>query len=281
MPTIREALQRLAEVLLPHSETAVLDAQTALAALLRKPRAWVLAHPEAPLPESVQPQLEAWLDRLRRGEPLPYVLGEWPFYGRTFIVTPAVLIPRPETETLVEAVLAQVPPKASARIVDVGTGSGCIAITLALERPHLHVWATDISAPALRVALANVRRHGVAHRVHLVQADLLTPLWGPWDVVVANLPYIPQGELPRLRVARWEPTLALNGGPDGLFWLRRLVDQAWPRLAPGGHIFLECAPNQAQLLRLWAQERFSAQGRILHDLAQRPRVVHLHKPKAS
>ncbi len=273
--TVREALQGLAQALSPHSETAPLDAQRALAHLLGRSPAWVLAHPEACLSSPQVAQLQDWLRRLQTGEPLPYVLGEWEFYGRPFYVTPAVLIPRPETETLVDAALRALSTRPSPRVVDVGTGSGCIALTLALERPGLTVWATDVSWDALQVARRNRARYGLQNRVHLVQASLLTPLVGPWDVVVANLPYIPSPDLTHLPVARWEPRRALDGGPDGTRWIRGLLVQLADRLQrPGGQAFLEIAPSQDSILREQVQRLLpGAAVEVLPDLAAMPRVL--------
>ncbi len=273
--TVREALQGLARALGPHSETAPLDAQRALAHLLGRSSAWVLAHPEARLSSPQVAQLQDWLRRLQAGEPLPYVLGEWEFYGRPFFVTPAVLIPRPETETLVDAALRVLSTRPSLRVVDVGTGSGCIALTLALERPGLTVWATDVSWDALQVARRNRARYGLQDRVPLVQASLLEPLAGPWDVVVANLPYIPSTALSHLRVARWEPRLALDGGPEGTRWLRTLLAQLSLRLQrPGGHVLLEIAPAQVTALREVVGHHLpEARVEVLSDLAGMPRVL--------
>ncbi len=273
--TVREALRHLAQALARHSETAPLDAQRALAHLIGQSPAWVLAHPQAHLSPHQEERWRDWLRRLEAGEPLPYVLGEWEFYGRPFFVSPAVLIPRPETEVLVEAVLHALKPHAAYRVVDVGTGSGCIALTLALERPGLHVWATDISWEALRVARQNRARYGLQNRVHLVQASLLTPLVGPWDVVVANLPYIPSPDLTHLPVARWEPRRALDGGPDGTRWIRGLLVQLADRLQrPGGQAFLEIAPSQDSILREQVQRLLpGAAVEVLPDLAAMPRVL--------
>ena len=271
---VHEALRLLYHALAPHSETAVLDAQTALAALTQRSRAALLAHPEAQLTPAEAERVRQWAVRLARGEPLPYVLGEWPFYGRPFYVAPAVLIPRPETETLVETVLETLPPQQALRVVDVGTGSGCIALTLALERPAWFVVGADVSWPALQVARRNRERYRLEARVPLVQADLLGPLAGPWDAVVANLPYVPDWMLPFLPVSRWEPYQALAGGPDGLTFLRRLLEQAASRLRAGGHVFLELSPEQAPQVRAWlAGHPAWCRVHVREDLSHRPRVV--------
>lgn len=277
--TLRQALQLLYQALVPFSDTPVLDAQVALAVLLNRPRAWVLAHLEDPFPEHLQPRLHQWVHRLRRGEPLPYLLGQWEFFGRSFYVSPAVLIPRPETETLVERALNLLSPNRSYRVVDVGTGTGCIALTLALERPCVQVWATDISWPALLVARRNRACYQVEDRVRLVQASLLTPFRGAWDLVVANLPYVPSRQVWTLPAAAFEPHQALDGGPDGLHWIRTLLTQLVRQLAPGGHALLEISPEQKAQLQVWLWQHFSGWEILWYrDLAGRWRVLHLRKP---
>lgn len=259
------------------SETSGLDAQLLLAALLGRSRAWVLTHPEFRLgPRKGKSFLEA-LARLADGEPLAYVLGWWEFFGRRFRLSPAVLVPRPETELLVELALQVV---RSARrpktVVDVGTGSGCVAVTLAAELPDLQVIATDISGRALEVAEDNARRHRVRRRVSLLQADLIGPLAGPLDLVLANLPYIPSDRLRHLAVSRHEPALALDGGPDGLAPLRQLLRDLGPRLDPHGIVFLEIGDEQGASAMMEARATFpQAVHRIVPDLAGRDRLLEI------
>ncbi|OGO27669.1 MAG: protein-(glutamine-N5) methyltransferase, release factor-specific [Chloroflexi bacterium RBG_16_52_11] len=224
----------------PLSDTARLDAQVLVAHVLEKPRPWVLAHLEVVVTPAEAHRLHGLLDRLAQGEPLPYLLGRWEFYGLEFLLTPAVLIPRPETELLVEHALAWLGSRpATLLAADVGTGSGCIAISLAVHTPWLKVIASDISLPALRVAQANAVRHQVARRVHCVQADLLPETDRAFDLVCANLPYIPFGKLEMLKVYRQEPSLALNGGFDGLSPIRRLLHNLDGRIAAGGLLLME------------------------------------------
>ena len=208
-------------------------------------------------------------------EPLPYVLGRWHFYGREFAVTPAVLIPRPETETLVEHALAWLRAHPDRRrVTDVGTGSGALAVTLAAEKPAVRVTATDISPAALEVARRNARRHSVADRIAFVETDLLTALAGAFDLIVANPPYIPIAELANLPVAQHEPREALDGGADGLATIRRLLAQAQTRLAAGGALMLEIAASQGGAARAAALEAFPASKVVVHpDLAGRDRVL--------
>ena len=278
--TLSHALTLAREALAPHSDTAALDAQTLLAHLTGQSRAWVLAHPEAQLTADQTQRLIEAVERLRRGEPLPYVLGEWAFFGRFFFVTPAVLIPRPETELLIETALAWLQHRSTpARVVDVGTGSGVIAVTLAVERPDLTVVATDRSHAALRVARSNARRHSVAERLRWVRGDLLAPFHGPWDLVCANLPYIPSARLAHLRVARYEPWRALDGGPDGLRPRCRLLAQARRQMAPQGALLLEIGADQGRAATQIAQQTFpQAEVQVRQDLAGHDRLLVIQLP---
>ena len=182
-----------------------------------------------------------------RREPLAYVLGSREFYGLDFRVTPAVMVPRPETETLVEEALAWARARsAPITVADVGTGSGCIVVSLAVHLPDARFLATDVSPAALAVAEENARRHGVAGRVRLLPGHLLEPLPGPVDLVVANLPYIPRGRIDSLQpeVRDHEPREALDGGPDGTDLLRPLLRQAGAYLRPGAALMLEIDEEQ-------------------------------------
>ncbi len=184
---IGEALSQASHEIGPVSETASGDAQVLLAELMGRSRAWLLAHRDAPIPPMIDRRYQHAVQRLVAGEPLPYVLGRWEFYGRPFVVTPEVLIPRPETELLVEEGLRAIDGRVGARsVLDVGTGSGCVGITLALERPQARVVATDVSRAALLVARENAIRLGVASTI-LMEASLSflglgiplpTPSWG-------------------------------------------------------------------------------------------------------
>jgi release factor glutamine methyltransferase len=261
----------------PVSETASLDAQLLLAHVLGVTRAWVLAHPEVIFNPDQRADLEAGLRRLEAGEPLPYLLGHWEFYGLDFTVSPAVLIPRPETELLVDEALHWIslrPKGQPCRVIDVGCGSGCMAIALAVNAAGLSVNASDISPDAVDIARQNVIRHELTGRVHVSQADLL-PQDLPWfDLICANLPYIPSDKLAGLPVARWEPPLALDGGPDGLALIRRLLRQAPARLAPRGLLLLEIESSQGPAACLLAQEAFPhARVELYQDLAGLDRLV--------
>jgi release factor glutamine methyltransferase len=204
--------------------------------------------------------------------PLPYLTGHAEFYGLDFEVTPEVLIPRPETETLVDLALARRP----AAIVDVGTGSGCVAVALAVHLPEATVCAIDISPAALAVAQRNVERHGVADRVRLMVGDVLSPRPSRADLIVSNPPYIPTGDCAALQasVRDHEPSLALDGGPDGLSVIEPLMAQAPAVLRPGGVLLIEIGFDQGETVSRLARTYFpQAQVRIYHDLAGRDRVL--------
>ncbi len=223
------------------------EARFLLARLLDRPESWLLAHPEAEVDDTRQATVRLWVRRRLRGEPAHYIVGSCPFWGRELLVTPDVLIPRPETELLVERALA-VPLAAAPRILDVGTGSGCLAVTLALELPSSVVSATDLSLPALALARRNAARHGA--RVALSCGELAKHLAGAFELVVANLPYIPDGEIAALPrdVRDFEPRAALAGGPDGADLVRRLIADLPRLLAPCGFALLEVGPGQITLL---------------------------------
>jgi len=212
------------------SENSNMEAEMLLAHSLHVTRSWLHAHPEMPLKGVQHQHYHENLTQREAGMPLPYLLGRWGFFGHDFNVDARALIPRPETELLVEEAIAITHRHMRGSrfaIVDVGTGCGIIAVTLALRLPGTRVIASDISRPALRLASENIRRHGVTASVHCVQADLLAGL-GRFDLICANLPYISSEELNTLAVAQHEPCLALNGGYDGLRVVDRLLSCAPP-----------------------------------------------------
>jgi release factor glutamine methyltransferase len=268
---VAQLKQQLAAI----SETPGLDAQVLLAHVLERPRAWVLAHPEAILSPDQERRLNEILAQLELGEPLPYVLGHWEFYGLDFMVNPAVLIPRPETELLVEQALAWLSATPGRRLAaDVGTGSGCIAVSLAVHIPDLQVVASDISREALKTAHMNADRHTVSGRVTCVQSHLFPHTRRPFDLICANLPYIPTEILSRLRVAGWEPRLALDGGSDGLKLIRPLIKSASCSLAPGGLLLLEIEASQGAAACALAKAAFPDGEICLQpDLAGNDRLV--------
>jgi release factor glutamine methyltransferase len=260
------------------SRFTLFDLQLLLAHVLNRPRTWILAHPEAELNLEQLTAFESALGRLQAGEPLPYILGHWEFYGLDFLVTPDVLIPRPETEHLVETALQSAIRNPQSAILDVATGSGCIAIALAIHLPGAHITATDISSAALTVAQANALRHCISDRIEFVQADLLETFKRShvhtFDLLTANLPYIPTSTLHGLEVYGKEPTLALDGGPDGLDLIHRLLAAAPGVLAPGGLALLEIEATQGENAQALARQHFpAAQIRVLTDLAGHDRLL--------
>jgi release factor glutamine methyltransferase len=272
---LEEALPRLQSV----SQTPLLDAQVLLAHVLRKPRSWVLAHPEVHLSCEQQDHLDEALRRLVQGEPLPYLIGHWEFYGLDFLLTPATLIPRPETETLVEQALLWLHDHPAKRLaIDVGSGSGCIAVTLAVKVPDLYVIASDLSFEALEVVRQNALRHGVDDRVHYAQADLLTAFGVRFDLICANPPYIPSGALRHLPIYGKEPTLALDGGTGGLTTIRQLLQQAVHCLTEDGLLLVEIEASQGEAVYALAEQTFpTSELRILPDLAGRDRLLRLQR----
>jgi release factor glutamine methyltransferase len=200
-------------------------------------------------------ELEPLREKVRRradGEPLQHVLGHWDFFGRRFKTDRRALIPRPETELLVEAILKESATcgKSANRLVDVGTGCGILAITFALERPDLEIAAVDLSDDALALARENAEALGVLERITFRRADLLDQIEGPFDWIVANLPYIPTADLKTLpREVKFDPALALDGGKDGLTIIKRLIESISGKIAPNGMIALELGHGQAQQVR--------------------------------
>lgn len=200
-------------------------------------------HPEREVPAAVAERYRGWLERRAAGEPAHHLTGSCEFWGRDFAVSPAVLVPRPETELLVQVAL-NLPLSPTARVLDVGTGSGCIAVTLAAERPKWRVSAIDPSAAALEIAGANAERYHV--RVELIEGDLTSPVAPPWDLIAANLPYIPSADLASLPMeVSHDPVSALDGGVDGLDLVRRLIADLPRILRPCGGAVLELGENQA------------------------------------
>lgn len=272
---VGEALEIGLRALRDLSESAASDARLLLADSLDRQPTWVLSHVEEEIPSPAAGDYLARVDRYASGEPLPYVLGWWEFFGRRFNVDAGVLIPRPETELLVEVALEEVSRRSQPLwVVDVGTGSGCLAITLLAESGLGTAFAIDSSWRALCVARANAARMGVLPQLRLVQADLLTAHAGPWDVVCANLPYIPSARLTDLPVARREPATALDGGPDGTALTARLIRSLETRLAPGGLAVLEIDDGQGGPLTMLALAILpGSQCEVRKDLAGWERVL--------
>jgi release factor glutamine methyltransferase len=259
----------------PDPDTAALDADVLLAHVLGVGKEALFAHPERRLSASEEERFQELVERRGRGEPVAYLRGFKEFYGLRFRVDPRVLIPRPETERLVEAARERIGGRALT-VVDVGTGSGAIAVAIAAHEHRVRVIATDSSRDALAVAESNALANGVADRVEFRHGDLLTPITERVDVVCANLPYLPEASVEKWVGERsslaFEPRAAVVAGADGLSVIRRCVADLRRVLATGGSAFFECDPPQtpvvAQLL-----EGAGLQTRMFRDLAGAERVV--------
>jgi release factor glutamine methyltransferase len=227
-------------------ENARLNAEHLLAHALGLKRMELYLQFDRPLTESERAPLRDLVKRRGAREPLQHVLGTAEFHGRTFACDKRALVPRPETEQLVELALEMAKDKPAATILDIGTGSGVIALTIALELPSATLHATDLSPDALALAAENAARHALTDRIVFHQADLLPPDNARFDLIIANLPYIPAEEIASLSPeVRHDPASALDGGADGLDLIRRLIDTAPDRLAPGGALLLEIGLGQA------------------------------------
>ncbi|MGA3162273.1 MAG: peptide chain release factor N(5)-glutamine methyltransferase [Terracidiphilus sp.] len=263
----------------PHSQSARRDAELLLTHTLKKSRAWLLAHGDEFLSDEFQPGYRELLERRRRGEPIQYITGEAEFYGLPFRVTPDVLIPRPETEHVVEKVIELATRFRQPRIVDVGTGSGAIAVALAHKLPHAQITAIDISPRALAIARENAKRNGVV--LHFLLGDLLAPVAGEmFEIVVSNPPYVSAADRVTLsvEVRDYEPAQALFAGDDGLDVYRRLIPAAFEVLISGGYLALEIGSGQSMAIaKLLARAGFE-RTEFVPDLQKIPRVACARRP---
>jgi release factor glutamine methyltransferase len=251
-------------------EGARLDAEVLLAHVLGRERASLLAHGTEPVAEPARAVFTALIERRARGEPVAYLTGRRAWYDLALRVTPAVLVPRPETEGLLERALSWAAGRRVEAAVDVGTGSGALAIALARGLPAARIYAVDVSPAALAVARENAAVAGVSNAITFLQGDLLAPVPEALDLIMANLPYIGADEYRGLQpdVRLYEPRLALVGGPQGHELLARLLDAAPGRLRPGGALFAELGPLQAEASVAAAQQTFpSAEIRLENDYA--------------
>lgn len=297
--TVREALRKAIETLtLRGFQEAPLEAELLLRHLLAFSKVELHLRLEDSLSAKQTQELDQLIQRRLGHEPIAYITGHKEFFGLDFRVGCDTLIPRPETELLVEKALEMAGNRTSLAIADVGTGCGAIAVALAVHLPQAEVYAVDISAAALEVAALNCERHQVASRVHLLQGDLLHPVTGlapeplprnpardllsqeqagpGLDLILANLPYVNDREMGELSddVRLFEPALALSGGPDGLRQIGRLLAQAEDKLRPGGAVLLEISPGQRAAVVDFARSRFTtAAVTVLPDLAGDDRVV--------
>lgn len=279
LPTGRSALS-IAQRELSEAdvESAALDARVLLSHVLGISAAELYRSLDQLVDDKAWAAYRHLVDRRMVGEPVAYLTGRREFYGIDLAVSKDVLIPRPETELLVERALALLPQRAL--VADIGSGSGAISAAVAFHRPDVRVLAIDCSPAACRVAAGNVDRLGVASRVGVICGDLLVPARSPLDAVLANLPYVSREEMDTLpRDVRWEPRLALDGGTDGLDLYRRLFDDLTGRRPRPAVVLCEIGPLQGEPMRDIARSALPGhQVRVLHDLAQRPRLVEAVRP---
>ena len=281
--TLRQALSRAKKILTDHNiEDASLECELLLRQALKIDRVQLYQD----LNQELSPQQEAsfWqlVERRLNGEPTAYITGHREFYGLDFYVDPSVLIPRPETELLVEKALELAQNHPVLSIAEVGTGCGAIAISLALSLPQAKIYAIDISPAALKVASFNCHKHRVVNRICLLQGNMLDPLPEPVDLTIANLPYVRKTELPQISSADFEPSVALNGGVDGLEKIRQLCASLSSKLRPRGCLLLEIGQGQEKAVTALLESLFpSAKIEISKDLSGIDRIVSLTLNPAS
>lgn len=262
-------------------EHARLDAELLLGHALGKDRAWILVHMQDPFEGPGRRIYESYIDRRAVREPLQYITGTQEFWGLPFSVTPAVLIPRPETELVVESAIRAGAATAAPVIVDLCTGSGCIAVSLAREYPRVRIFATDRSGAALDIARRNARQNNVADRIRFLEGDLFEPLSemdliGRVDIIAANPPYIRSAELPALQpeVRDFEPEMALIAGPAGTEIAQRIINEAPAYLRSGGSLIMEMGMGQTEeLRRIISAAGAYTEPEVLKDLAGIERVI--------
>lgn len=263
------------------ADAAAIDAEVLARHVLDWDRAQLFSRHRDPAPEGFDERYQPLLDRRSRREPVAMITGTREFWGRDFAVTRDTLVPRPETELIVEEAL-QALPRGPATIIDIGTGTGCLAVTLAAERPQASITATDISHQALLVARANADRHQVRERMHFVQTDLANGLRVQADLIVSNPPYVPERDVSSLSldVARYEPATALFGGRDGMAAIDRLLATIAPLLAPGGVFIVEFGYGQEDSVRAAARRDGWDVHRVLEDLQGIARTAVLGRSRA-
>jgi len=272
---IREALARAKKAFASGNvEDARLESELLLRHALRIGQVQLYQEPDRRLAPREEAGFWRLVERRLGGEPTAYITGRREFYGLSFSVDSSVLVPRPESELLVAEALRIARNRPVMRVAEIGTGCGAIAITLALILPEARIYATDISAPALKVARLNCQNHGVADRICLLAGDMLDPLPVPVDLIVANLPYVPELEVSRLGLADFEPLLALDGGRDGLGKIGRLCSGVGDRLRPGGFLLLEVGQGQGRAVTVLLRRLFPSAGiEVIPDLAGIDRVM--------
>jgi release factor glutamine methyltransferase len=275
-----DARSRLTAAGIAETEAAI-DVALYARTILGWDRAKLLVEQHAAIPPHLEPRFSEWVERRRRREPSAYIVGVREFWGLDFEVTRAVLIPRPETEFLVEEALVLLRTGSGVRIADIGTGSGCVAVSLAHDHAEAHVTATDISRDALEVARRNAQRHGVSDRVDFVDTSYLDGVDGPFDLMTANPPYVKDGDKPALAPAvKHEPEVALFGGAEGLRDIGGVLDAANVKLKPGGWLVLEFGYGQEEdVERLVAARTALRLMRVRADLQGIPRTAIIQRTR--
>ena len=278
--TIKQALSSAREILVANNiDDSHLESELLLRHALKISRVQLYLELERELDAKDEHAFWDLIKRRLNHEPTAYITGHREFYGLDFYVDRSVLIPRPESELLVEKSLELTQNHPVSTIADIGTGCGAIAISLALNLPHAKIYATDISAAALKVALFNCQKHGVVNKIRLLQGDMLNPLPEPVDLMVANLPYVSESELSRVNTLNFEPSLALNGGSDGLGKIRQLCTRISGKLRPGGCLLLEIGQGQGRAVTAFLYSLFPlAEIEVAPDLSGIDRVVSLTLP---
>ncbi len=275
--TLKQALSHARRTLTANNiESASLECELLLRHTLKISRTQLYLDLDRELSLQKEATFRRLIECRLNGEPTAYITKHREFYGLDFYVDTRVLIPRPESETLVEKVLDWTQNCPVSTIAEIGTGCGAIAISLALKLPRAKIYATDVSASALEVALFNCQKHGVENRICLLQGDMLAPLPEPVDLIVANLPYVKESEL-SMRSGHFEPLLALNGGIDGLEKIRYLCRQIGNKLRTDGYLLLEIGMGQGGVATSFLRNLFpSAEIEVTPDLSGIDRVVSLH-----
>ncbi len=272
--TLKQALTRARGILAENNiEDTPLESELLLRHALKISRTQLYLDLDHELSHEQEEALWQLAERRRNGEPTAYITGHRQFYGLDFYVDPRVLIPRPVSELLVEIALKLAQNHPPSTIADIGTGCGAIAISLALELPEVKIYATDISTPALEVARLNCQKHRVIDRVHLLHGDMLDPILEPFDLIIANLPYVKKSELAGMK---FEPRLALDGGSDGMQRIRQLCRQASSKLSADGSLLLEIGQGQREAITTFLHSLFpDGEIEVVPDLSGIDRVIHL------
>jgi release factor glutamine methyltransferase len=253
-----------------------LESEVLIRHMLNLTRAQLFTDLSVELSPGQQAAIDLRAERRLDGEPLAYIINSREFYGLDFFVDSRVLIPRPETELLVEETIRLFKDRTEAVLADIGTGSGAIAVSVAVNLAAAKILATDVSPQALEAAGANARRHRVEERIDFLQGDLLEPLKSPADAIIANLPYVRTSDWQAMPSAAFEPRIALDGGQDGLDYIKRLIDHLPGKVKQGGYVLLEIGLGQAEAVILYVKKAFpETRIEVLKDLAGIDRVVEI------